>query len=361
MTCRDSLKCIHEPFGDAFYYGPERLSERYEASEQDRVDSGFSETTYKTVVDRIEREASEGKRLFIKDITHYLVPPNGEPASIAPSLTTPKKGVGTVSNGEVPSTETDGIVNGASKQKLYPFATHAEPGNPTVVPDDLLSKFHFTFLIRHPRRSIPSYYRCTIPPLDAVTGFYDFMPSEAGYDEVRRVFDYLRTRGHIGPAVAGRADGVDGADGKSGLNGVHDVDGVDGADGTGDVEICVVDADDLLDNPAGIIEAYCRTVGLPYDPAMLTWDTEVDHEQAREAFEKWRGFHNDAIESTALRPREHKTQKPTTPRDLDAQWTEQFGAEGAKIIRETVDRNVADYEYLKSFALEAVTEKKGVN
>ena len=49
----------------------------------------------------------QGKRLFIKDITHYLVPPNGKPATIAPSLggQTVKKGVGT--NGE-----TNGVVNG---------------------------------------------------------------------------------------------------------------------------------------------------------------------------------------------------------------------------------------------------------
>jgi len=59
MTQRDSLKCIHEPFGDAFYYGPERLSERYEDDEEARVRSGFSESTFKTVFERIEREASE--------------------------------------------------------------------------------------------------------------------------------------------------------------------------------------------------------------------------------------------------------------------------------------------------------------
>ena len=59
MTRRDILKCVHEPFGDAFYFGPERLSERYESSEEDRIESGFSNTTYKTVLDKIEREAAE--------------------------------------------------------------------------------------------------------------------------------------------------------------------------------------------------------------------------------------------------------------------------------------------------------------
>ena len=56
---RPDLKCIHEPFGDAFYYGPERLSSRFENDEKGREDSGFSNSTYKTVLDRIDREAAE--------------------------------------------------------------------------------------------------------------------------------------------------------------------------------------------------------------------------------------------------------------------------------------------------------------
>lgn len=59
MTRRDILKTVHEPFGDAFYYGPERLSERYENDEKARVESGFSESTFKTIFDRINRENTE--------------------------------------------------------------------------------------------------------------------------------------------------------------------------------------------------------------------------------------------------------------------------------------------------------------
>lgn len=59
MTRRDTLKCIHEPFGDAFYYGPERLSERYENDVQTRVESGFSASTFQTVLDRLERDGDE--------------------------------------------------------------------------------------------------------------------------------------------------------------------------------------------------------------------------------------------------------------------------------------------------------------
>lgn len=59
MTRRETLKCLHEPFGDAFYYGPERLSARYENDVAARVHSGFDNSTYKTIFDKIEAEGTE--------------------------------------------------------------------------------------------------------------------------------------------------------------------------------------------------------------------------------------------------------------------------------------------------------------
>jgi len=236
----------------------------------------------------------QAKRLFIKDITYYLVPPNGTPASIAPSLERKERGVGT-SKPETNGTA-HGVTNGTSNGTTgvsYPYATEAQPGNPTVMPKELLDRFHFTFLIRHPRYSIPSYYRCTVPPLDKLTGFYDFMPSEAGYDEVRRVFDYLRSIGQVGPNIATRS-----------MNGTE-TNGNSVANGHTGVEICVVDADDLLDSPKLVIEAFCTSVGIEYNENMLKWDSEEEQRRAREAFEKWPGFHEDALNSCDLKPRMH--------------------------------------------------------
>jgi hypothetical protein len=241
-----------------------------------------------------ETHIEQGKRLFIKDITHYLVPPNGQVATIAPSLIekSVKKGVGTSgTNGKVNGTngETNGASNGHANgyanghdKAPFPYDTTAELGNPTVVPAEILKQFHFTFLIRHPRHSIPSYYRCTVPPLDKITGFYDFMPSEAGYDELRRVFDFLVEDKQVGPTRAGEHGDLK----------------------DGEVSITVIDADDLLDDPEGIVSAYCKEVGINYNPEMLNWDTEEDHQRAKDAFEKWNGFHNDAINSTSLKPRD---------------------------------------------------------
>lgn len=59
MTCQDTLQCLHEPFGDAFYYGPERLGERYENDPKGRKESGFEESTFKTIFENIDRESAK--------------------------------------------------------------------------------------------------------------------------------------------------------------------------------------------------------------------------------------------------------------------------------------------------------------
>lgn len=244
----------------------------------------------------------QGKRVFIKDITHYLLPPNQQEARIAPSLARVKRGVGTnglpiFADADEASTGSNsdhdsGIVVSDSpaagcptKSPPFPYeGSSTEKNNPTVMPKAILEKFHFTFLIRHPRSSIPSYYRCCVPPLVERTGFTPFMPEEAGYDEVRRVFDYLKDEGLIGPKIAGQNN----AELKP-----------------GQVEICVLDADDMLDDPEGTLKQYCESIGVDFTKEMLLWDDEESHAHAKEEFEKWNGFHDDAIHSTDLKPRQH--------------------------------------------------------
>ncbi|KAL2838882.1 P-loop containing nucleoside triphosphate hydrolase protein [Aspergillus pseudoustus] len=380
MTQRDTIQCIHEPFGDAFYYGPERLSDRYEADEAGREASGFAHSTFKTILDRIEREGreNEGKRIFIKDILHYLLPPHSKKASIAPSLHRIKRGVGTESEetlaskavgngvngvdanghstgGEKKSSNGEAVAGKKGGKAPYPYSTPSEPGNPTVMPKELLQDFHFAFLIRDPHYSVPSYYRCTIPPLDSVTGFSYYDPAEAGYDEMRRFFEYLRRERMIGPHVATReqdASDILALANGNGSNGsaVSHQKPVGKPGAQVGVEICVVDADEMLDSPAAMMEAFCRSVGIDYTPEMLNWDSEGAHGYAKEAFEKWKGFHNDAIDSKGLTARKHP-RAPKSEEQFDAEWREKYGEEGAALIRKTVDANMADYLFLKQFAM----------
>ena len=249
----------------------------------------------------------QGKRLLIKDMAYYLAPPDGAPPSIAPSLDRKERGVGTVAKPHLNHVHnfTNGVTNGI-RVTPYPYATEPEPGNPTIVPTDILKRFHFAFLIRHPRSSIPSYYRCTVPPLDKMTGFYDFMPNEAGYHELRRLFDYLRSIGLVGPIIASRSPAAADMDGYTMTNGHATTNGSTMTNGhSARVDICVVDADDLLDNPNGVIEAFCKSVGIEYNDRMLSWESEEDQQYARETFAKWTGFHEDALNSCDLKPRTH--------------------------------------------------------
>jgi hypothetical protein len=280
MTRRDVLRCVHEPFGEAFYFGPERMSERFAKDDRYRHESGNANTTYRDILDDIETGAqNEGKRIFIKDMAYYLMAPDHKATSIAPSL-----------------------------------GGHSEPTNPTNIPLDVLRRFNFTFLIRHPRRSIPSYWRCTIPPLCEINGFDHFMPSEAGYEELVRLFDFLLREGIV------------------------DRD-----------NLTVLDADDMLDSPEEKIKEYCRRTEIDFVPGMLEW-TQEDGEDAAQHFAKWNGFHDDALQSSSLRPRAH-AQKASTVESENAEWTEKYGAEAAKIIRQTVDANIPHYEYLKQFKI----------
>jgi len=132
-----------------------------------------------------------------------------------------------------------------------------------VFPISILSQFQVTFLIRHPSRAIPSYYRCTVPPLSHITGFHYFDPEEAGFREARILLQFLI---------------------ESGLLEKEDV--------------VLVDADDLLDNPRAVVEKYCRRVGIEFKEEMLSWEAK----ECRE-FEKWKGFHEDAMKSAGLKAR----------------------------------------------------------
>ena len=64
MTRHETLQCVHEPFGDAYYFGPERLAERYENDPKARKESGYEDSTYRTIFDRIAKENSEVRLLI---------------------------------------------------------------------------------------------------------------------------------------------------------------------------------------------------------------------------------------------------------------------------------------------------------
>jgi hypothetical protein len=119
-------------------------------------------------------------------------------------------------------------------QYLFPSSPlSSADGNPTLIPtSQLLSpSIRHTFLIRTPSKAIPSYHRLCHP--GSATGFEYFDPSEAGYRELRLLFDFLRTQG---------------------------------------VDPLVIESDDLLKEPTKVMRGWCESVGIQFDEGMLEWN-----------------------------------------------------------------------------------------
>ncbi|KAI8626835.1 hypothetical protein F5Y19DRAFT_191100 [Xylariaceae sp. FL1651] len=287
LTRAEDIECVHEPFSDAYHWGPEKLTERYENVEKLRAEKGYENYTYRTALDIIDDAKLQGKRVFVKDMGKCLLPLQGEEPWIVPSL----------------------------RLKGGDLAICGVP-NPTVIPLQHLTRFHYTFLIRNPRSSIPSLYECSTPPKSFVTGWHGFKAEDAGYKDLRRLFDYLVRARLIGPNTSN--------------------------------EICIVDADDLLAHPEDIVSQYCASVDVPFDRSMLRWGTESEQQRAKDAFKNWAPFHDAVLKSTSLKARPPKTR--TLEADV-AEWTRKYGKEGAAIIQMNVEENMEHYLYLKQFAI----------
>jgi len=219
--------------------------------------------------------------------------------------------------------------------------------NPTVFPLGILGIFHFTFLVRHPRRSIPSLYRLSRPPMCHKTGLRGFDPDEAGYAELRRLFDYLKATGLIGPAVAGRASSTR----NYRLRIDDEKTYLDSRGGGVAPLITVVDADELLSNPRQIMTIYCEAIGCEFRSSMLQWGRPEDRQIADQHY-LHEGFHDAAIESTSLGSVGTKGYLKSEEECYES-WVEEFGKDGADVIRETVNKNVAHYEYLRQYCIRA--------
>lgn len=118
---------------------------------------------------------------------------------------------------------------------------------------DLLWALTHTFMIREPEKTINSHYAMNT----------DFSLAELGYGNLLDLYDALRK------------EKLDLAD--------------------------VVDADELLNDPAGITTNYCSRTGIAYDPASLSWKPENSELWSRT--QKW---HEAAGNSTGFTAADHQ-------------------------------------------------------
>ena len=135
--------------------------------------------------------------------------------------------------------------------------------------DTLYDLFTHSFLIRDPAKTITSIY----------DKWPDFDEGEVGFAEQRALFDRLCDRLGSPPPV--------------------------------------IDSDDLLEDPHGLVAAWCGAVGIPFIPGALSWEPG-----ARDEVSWWDGgsFHANLRNSDGLKPQVRKyidiAQAPARVRDV---------------------------------------------
>ncbi len=153
--------------------------------------------------------------------------------------------------------------------------------------DALLSIFTHSFLIRDPAKTITSIY----------DKWPDFHEKEVGFPEQRALFDRLADQAGSPPPV--------------------------------------IDSDDLLENPAGIVAAWCEAVGIPFLADALSWEPGP-----RDEVSWWDAgvFHANLRASDGLKP------QPRKYIDL---------ADAPPRVREVHDRMRLHYDHLYPHRLKA--------
>src|SRR5215211_1818271 len=185
---RDDLEVLHEPFSASYYYGEDRLSDRYSDVEPE------AQYNYENVLRGVLEP--RGKRVFLKDMAYHA----------------------------------RGLMGSR-------FA----------------SNFVNTFIIRDPKYVLSSLYKM----------WPDFTFEETGYEQIYNLFRYA--------TEVNRED------------------------------VVVVDAMSFSENPAGILDAYCEHLGVPFDRNSLSWEAREVEE-----WEMWDGWHDQAQRSTGIKRAERK-------------------------------------------------------
>jgi hypothetical protein len=113
--------------------------------------------------------------------------------------------------------------------------------------EDFMQLFVNTFIIRDPAITLVSGHKMNP----------DFTLTEAGYDTQFKMFEMAKRLTGTAPAV--------------------------------------VDAEDLIANPAPVVKQYCEIVGVPFLQESLSWEPEFKPE-----WKSWESWHLDAAKSTGF-------------------------------------------------------------
>ena len=126
----ENSKIFHEPYSGPYHFGPERQSTRYLSQPVDESD------TYNQVKSKLTKEYDGMDLIFSKDMA-YAIENNFE-----------------------------------------------------ILLDKGLRDFQHTFLLRDPRKTVPSLYRASVNK--ALTGWESFDPHEAGFSQLQDLYNFVK-------------------------------------------------------------------------------------------------------------------------------------------------------------------------
>lgn len=203
MRARGDLEVVHEPFLAFYYYGEDRVNDNF----NDGIEPG-PEHHWSAILERLMNAADE-RPVFFKDMAYYL------------------------------------------RKCMTP---------------ELLANFDNTFLIRDPRKSLPSLYG--MQPNATL--------EEAGFEQQLRLMRTVREL-EPGPLV-------------------------------------VVDAEELKRDPEPVVRDYCEKVGLEFKPEALEWDPGSPSRE----WKPWEDWHANAMQSTGFseKPDSGRRRKGDVPPDV---------------------------------------------
>jgi len=227
----ENSKIFHEPYSNCFYFGPERQSQRYQHQPPD------SKSTYRSVAKLIQKEYDGIDIVFSKDMAYCV----------------------------------DGH-----------FAEFLSEGFADV---------KHTFLIRNPRKAIPSLHKASINK--SLTGWDHFDPIEAGFRQMYELYKFVIAELDPNPLI--------------------------------------IDADDLLENPEDIMRSYCEGLGLKFNPKILRWEPGPVPD-----WDVWAGWHENALKSCGFAKRDLEK------KEAAAKTHEEQELPG--LVEETIKRSMPFYQ-----------------
>ncbi|XP_075250006.1 uncharacterized protein LOC142342535 isoform X2 [Convolutriloba macropyga] len=154
--------------------------------------------------------------------------------------------------------------------------------------------YRHSFLIRHPFKAVSSMVRSMSKEKEP--GYHTFQPDEVRYEDIWNLYNHARN--------------------------------------TIDPTATIIDADDFVRDPEGMLRKYCSIYNIEYCDAMLHWNNQVFNEE----MEKWgASWFVDLINSSTVKRQPDVQNLLEHPPDMS-----HFTAE----IRETIEENLVFYKKL---------------